>query len=169
MVHAWWWGGGGGANNPIFSNLGLCAAHWACFMCWSQNHKLWPTSLSHPFSSLNSSLGLAGGKHYQKITILILKTCFSNFCFSRLLFLYSVLFFLHVFSLLSSGWVVIGAGDSMQLLGQSSFSRNIVNWCRVVFNGKSAEWVPWLILCFCSIIFSLTGAKPLSELMPEFC
>ena len=29
----------------------------------------WPTSVSHPFSSLNNSLGLAGGKHYQKITI----------------------------------------------------------------------------------------------------
>ena len=39
-------------NNPIFSNLGLCAACWAHFMC---HHELWPTSVSHPFSSLNSS------------------------------------------------------------------------------------------------------------------
>ena len=53
-------------NNPLFSNLGLCAACWTYFM---YNHELWPTSVSHPFSSLNSSLGLTGGKYYQKITI----------------------------------------------------------------------------------------------------
>ena len=41
-------------NNPIFSNLGLCTACWACCMC---HHKLWPTSVSHSFSCLNSSLG----------------------------------------------------------------------------------------------------------------
>ena len=50
-------------NNPIFSTLGLCAACWAHFMC---HHGLWPTSVSHPFSFLNSSLGLTGGKYYQK-------------------------------------------------------------------------------------------------------
>ena len=42
----------------VFSNLGLCAACWAHFMC---HHELWPTSVSHPFSFLNSSLGLARG------------------------------------------------------------------------------------------------------------
>ena len=52
--------------NPIFSNLELCAACWARFMC---HHELWPTSVSHPFSSLNSSLSFAGRKHYQKITL----------------------------------------------------------------------------------------------------
>ena len=26
-------------------------------------------AMSHPFSSLNNSLGFTGGKHYQKITI----------------------------------------------------------------------------------------------------
>ena len=36
-------------NNPIFSNLRLCAACWTCFMC---NNELWPTLVSHPFSSL---------------------------------------------------------------------------------------------------------------------
>ena len=51
---------------PGLSNLGLCAACWAHFIC---HHELWPTSPSHPFSFLNSSLGLAGGKHYQKMTI----------------------------------------------------------------------------------------------------
>ena len=52
--------------NAIFSDLELCAACWALFMC---HHELWPTSGSHRFSSLNCSLGFAGGKHYQKITI----------------------------------------------------------------------------------------------------
>ena len=56
----------GSMNNGIFSNLWLCAAFRARFMC---HHELWPTSVSHTFSSLNSSLGFAGGKHYQKITI----------------------------------------------------------------------------------------------------
>ena len=36
-------------NNPIFSNFGLCAACWAHFVC---HHELWPTSVSHPFSSI---------------------------------------------------------------------------------------------------------------------
>ena len=52
-------------NNPIFSNLGLYATCWACFIC---HHELWPIPVSHPFS-----LGLAGGKHYQKITIPIFR------------------------------------------------------------------------------------------------
>ena len=71
-------------NNPIFSNLGLCAACWAYFMC---HHKLWPTSVSHPFS-LNSSSGLTGGKYYKKITIAIFRLILQNFFFFRLLFLY---------------------------------------------------------------------------------
>ena len=44
-------------NNPSFSNLGLCAACWALFMCL---HELWPTSVSHLSSFLNIALGLAG-------------------------------------------------------------------------------------------------------------
>ena len=63
-------------NNPIFSNLGLCAACWARFMC---QHELWPTSVSHPFSSLNSSLCFAWGKDYQKITIPIFRPVLQNF------------------------------------------------------------------------------------------
>ena len=66
----------------MFLNLGLCAACWAHFMC---HHKMWPTSVSHPFSSLNSCLGFAGGKHYQKIAIPVFK-----FCYFRLLSFYSV-------------------------------------------------------------------------------
>ena len=93
---------GGYLNNLIFSNLGLCAACWAHFMC---HHELWPTSVSHPFSSLNSSLGFAGGKHYQKITIPIFRLVLQNFaipgCYPYILFYY------YLFSLLSSGWFVI--------------------------------------------------------------
>ena len=74
-------------NNPIFSNLELCAVCWARFM---SHHELRPTSVSPRFSSLNSSLGLAEGKHYLKIAISIFKTCW-KFSSSRLLSLYSVL------------------------------------------------------------------------------
>ena len=37
------------------------------------HHELWSTSVSHLYSSLNTSLGLAAGKYHQKITIIILK------------------------------------------------------------------------------------------------
>ena len=63
-------------NNPIFSSLGLCAACWAHFMC---HYKLWPSSVSHPFSFPNSSLGLAGGKYYLKITIPVFRVVLQNF------------------------------------------------------------------------------------------
>ena len=63
-------------NNPIFLNLGLCAACWAHFMC---HQELWPTSVSHPFPFLNSSLGLAGRKHYQKISLPIFRLVLQNF------------------------------------------------------------------------------------------
>ena len=53
------WPPPGCLNNAIFSGLGLCAACWARFMC---HHELWPTSVSDPFSSINTSLGYAGGK-----------------------------------------------------------------------------------------------------------
>ena len=85
-------------NNPIFQNLGLCAACWAHFMC---HHELWPTSVSHPFSSLNSYLGLTGGKYYQKITIPIFRLVLQHFalpgCFPY------ILFYRYIFSLLPSG------------------------------------------------------------------
>ena len=54
----------------------LCAACCAHVMC---HHELWPTSVSQPFSFLNSSLGLAGGKHYQKITNPIFRLILQNF------------------------------------------------------------------------------------------
>ena len=57
-------------NNPIFSNLGLCAACWAHLMC---HHELWPTPVRRHFSFLNRSLCLTGGKYYQKIAIPIVR------------------------------------------------------------------------------------------------
>ena len=68
------------------------------------HHEVWPTSVSHPFS-LNSSLGLAGGKHYQKTTIPIFRLVLQNLgipgCFPY------ILFYHYLFSLLSVGWFVI--------------------------------------------------------------
>ena len=85
-------------NNPIFSNLGLCPA------C-----SLWTTFVSHPFSFLNSSLGLAGGKHYQKITIPIFRLL-QNFAIPGY-FPYIILYS-YPFPLLSSGWFVIAVCGS---------------------------------------------------------
>ena len=106
-------------NNPIFSDLGWCAACWAHFMC---PHELWPTSVSHPFSSLNS-LGLSGGKYYQKIIIPILRLILQNFafpgCFSF------ILFYRYIFSLLSSGWVVVAVYDSVSVQGTSQVLENL--------------------------------------------
>ena len=59
-------------NNPVFSNLGSCAACWARFLC---HHELWPSSLSHPLSSLNITLGLAG----ENITRNLLSISFDLF------------------------------------------------------------------------------------------
>ena len=53
------------------------------------HHELWPTSVSHPFSFLNSSLGLAGEKHYQKITIPIFRFVLQNFAIPGYTFLIS--------------------------------------------------------------------------------
>ena len=85
-------------NNPIFSNLGLCASCWAHFVC---HQKLWPTSLSHPFSSLNRSLGFTEGNITRNYYPYLLNY-FSKFCFSRLLLWYS---FLSLYFLLTFFWV----------------------------------------------------------------
>ena len=89
-------------NNPIFSNLWLCAACWARFVC---HHELWPTSASHPFSFLNSSLGFAGRKHYQKTIVPIFRHVLQNFTIPGY-FTY-ILFYRYLFSLLYSGRFVI--------------------------------------------------------------
>ena len=80
-------------NNPIFSNLSLCAACWTRFTC---HHK--------PLSSLNSSLTLAGGKHFQKITIPVFRLVLQNSAIPGW-FLY-ILFFRFLFHWLPSGWFV---------------------------------------------------------------
>ena len=91
----------------IFRNMGICCVFRAVatrgkypgFM------SLWPTSVSHHFSSLNSSLGLTGGEYYQKITISIFRLILQHFavtgCFSYMIFNR------YHFSLLFSGWFVI--------------------------------------------------------------
>ena len=43
------------------------------------HHELWPTSVGRPSSFLNNSLGLTGGKYYQKITIPLLRLVLQNF------------------------------------------------------------------------------------------
>ena len=100
-------------NNPIFLNLGLCSAHWAHFMC---HHELWPTSVSHPSSFLNSSLGLAGGNKYQKFTIPVFKVVLQKFCYSRL-FSFLLFSYLSLYSLLTlvcycSMWLCFSQGTS---------------------------------------------------------
>ena len=64
--------------------------------------------MSHAFSPLNSSLGFAGGKHHQKITIPILRLALTNFaipsCFPYILSIAIFsLYFLLVGLLLQSG------------------------------------------------------------------
>ena len=88
---------GGVLNNPIFSNLGLSATCWVHFVC---HHELRPTSVDHPFSFLNSSWGLTGGKHYQEIIIMLLS-------------LYSFLWLF--FLLTSSGWFVTAVCGSISV------------------------------------------------------
>ena len=101
-------------NNHIFSNLGLCAACWAHFMC---HHELRPTSVSHPFFSFNSSLGFAGGKHDQKITIPIFILVLQNFAIPGCI--PDILFYRYLFSLLSSAWFVIAVCGSLSVQGTS--------------------------------------------------
>ena len=102
-------------NNPIFSNLGLCAACWARFMC---HHELWSASVSHPFSSLNCSFGFAWGKRYQKITIPIFRSV-QNFAIPGYFPFPNILFYRYLFSLTSSGWFVIAVCGSISVQGIS--------------------------------------------------
>ena len=62
------------------------------------HHELWPTSVSHPFSSLNSSSGCGGGKHYQKITIPIFRLVLQNFAIPGCLYFFLSLIFFFIFS-----------------------------------------------------------------------
>ena len=68
---------------------------------------------SHPFSFLNSSLGLAGEKHYQKITIPIFRLVLQNFAIPG--YFPYILFYCYLFFLLSSGWFVIAVCGSISV------------------------------------------------------
>ena len=76
---------------PSFSNSGLCAACWAHFM---YHHELWPTSVSHPFSFINSSVLLE-----ENITRKLLSLPLELF-FKILLFqvTFNILFSIAIFS-----------------------------------------------------------------------
>ena len=130
----------GRLNNPIFSNLGLCAACGAHFMC---PHELWLTLVSHPFS-LNSSLGFAGGKCYQKITIPIFRLVLQNFV-SQVTFLifFSIAIFYPYF--LQVGLLLQYVAPFQS--GTSKIFRIIVSWCRVaISNEKSTPPSPKRLL-----------------------
>ena len=62
------------------------------------HHELWPTSESHPFSFLNSSLCLAGGKLYQKITVPVFRLVLQNFAIPG--YFPYILFYCYIISLL---------------------------------------------------------------------
>ena len=74
--------------NPLWNgSLVMGSGGNKCVMC---QHELWPTSVSHPFSVLDSYLGLAGGKPFQKITISILDLFFRSLLFQVAFILYYV-------------------------------------------------------------------------------
>ena len=101
-------------NNPIFSNLGLCAACWAHFVC---HHELRPTSVGPSFSFLNSVGGLTGGKHYQKIAIAIFRFGLPNFTIPG--YFPYILFYSCLFSLVSYCSFVIAVCGSISVQGTS--------------------------------------------------
>ena len=63
------------------------------------------TSVNHPFSFLNSSLGLVGEKHYQKIAIPVFRHVLQNSAIPG--YFPYLLFYCYILSLLSAGWLVI--------------------------------------------------------------
>ena len=126
----------GGSFNlfmAITLNLGFCAVCWTHFMF---HHKLWPTSVSHPSSFLNSSIGLAGRNHYQKTTIPVFRVVLQKFCYSRLLSLY---YFLSLYYLLIVFWLVCYCSTVMSLLEAPCTKTS------------------WQALIFCAI-WGITGA-----------
>ena len=90
-------------NNPIFSNLGLCAACWTHFMC---HHELWPTSLGHPFSFFQFILRPYWGKTLPENQHSLFLDLFFKILLSQFYFIY-ILFHRYIFFLTSSGWFVI--------------------------------------------------------------
>ena len=65
------------------------------------------------FLFLNSSLSLAGGKHYQKITIPVFRAVFQNFSIPG--YFPYILFYRYILSLISSDWFVIAVCGSVSV------------------------------------------------------
>ena len=87
----------------------LHVGHISCVITNCGQHQ-WVT-VSHPFSSLNSSLGFAGGKRYHKITISVFRLDLLLFQVAFLKF-YSIAIFSPYFS---SGWFVIAVCGSVSV------------------------------------------------------
>ena len=84
-------------------NHGLSSTFYA--LCFSflrtYIYLMWPISVSHPVCYLDSSLGLAGGKHYQKITISVFRVVLQNLAIPG--YFPYILFYHYILSLLPSG------------------------------------------------------------------
>ena len=113
---------------PSFQ-YGVLSCTYACFMC---HHEWWPTAMSHPFSFLDSSLGLAGGTHNQKNVIPIFRLALQKFAILGR-FPY-ILCSSCYFSLFSSGWVLIAVWGSISVQGYLSSCRNMGNWCKLMLS-----------------------------------
>ena len=129
QIMAWRWPGGKPLYEPMMVRLPMYI--WVtqpqlilisqCFLC-TFNVLLRIVANSTESSLLfsqfkNSLLGLAGGKHYQKIIIPIFRLVPQNFALPCC-FLYILCYPIYLF-LLSSGWVVITVCGSISVQGIS--------------------------------------------------
>ena len=141
-------------SNPIFSNLVLGAACWAYLIC---HHELWPLWVSHPFFFLNRSLGLSGGKHYQKITIPIFSLILQNFAIPGC----SLYSFQPLSFLLTFFWLACYC--SMRL-----YFSQVTSWILVSLlhrDPMSFVVTPWCPSPVLSLLDATTCSKPLPEPM----
>ena len=90
---------------------GLHVEHISCVLtnCGQQQRVI-------PFSFLNYSLGLTGGKYYHKITIPVFRVVLQNFAISC--YFPYILFYSCILSLLSYGWFVIAECGSVSVRAQ---------------------------------------------------
>ena len=99
-------------NNPIFSTLEYV---WHFSKFWmSPQIKLWPTSVSHLFFFLNTCLGPCWSITSSKNIIPMFGLSFKIMLFQASFLIY---FFVPIFSLHSSGWVVIAVCGSNAVQG----------------------------------------------------
>ena len=98
----------GWESNPEAGDLRGYRTHYDVIVM-----ELWPTSVGHPFSCLNISWGLTGGKHYHKIIIPIFRLVLQNFAIPG--YFPYILLYCYLFSLLSSGWFVIAVCGSISV------------------------------------------------------